>query len=235
MLMDHDVAVSDTTMSGDWIGTRRDYSSRTLEDDDLGSDPFEAAHGWLRVAVEVATASNDSLDEANAMLVATVGADGSPSTRAVLLRAFDQRGFVFFTNYESAKGRDLQARPSVAATFRWGRLERQLHIRGVAERTSAEESDAYFASRPFESRIGAIVSAQSSVIESRQWLEAQTEEERAKWPDFNPPRPEYWGGIRIVPSMFEFWQGRRSRLHDRLRYRPNAAPASGWTRERLSP
>ena len=171
--------------------------------------------------------------EPTAMTVATADADGRPSARTVLLKAFDERGFVFYTNYDSRKGRELEAHPFAALQFHWVELERVVRIEGVVERVSAEESDAYFKSRPLDSRIGAWASPQSQVISGRSVLVANAAKYGAQFL-LQPPRPPHWGGFRLVPDTWEFWQGRKSRLHDRLRYRQDAA-AAGWVRERLAP
>lgn len=168
------------------------------------------------------------------MTLATVGADGRPSARIVLVKGVDERGFVFFTNYESRKGRDLAAHPYAALLFYWIELERQVRIEGRVEKTSAEESDRYFASRPVGSRIGAWASEQSAVIDSRATLEAREKAFSERYGD-DPPRPPHWGGYRVVPDTLEFWQGRPSRLHDRLVYTRDAAAPHGWTISRLSP
>lgn len=168
------------------------------------------------------------------MTVATVGADGRPSARILLIKAVDERGFVFFTNYESRKGHDLAVNPHAALLFYWIELERQVRIEGRIEKTSADESDRYFASRPLGSRIGAWASEQSTVIDSRATLEAREKEVAARYGE-NPPRPPHWGGYRLVPDAIEFWQGRPSRLHDRLLYTRDDAAATGWSISRLAP
>jgi pyridoxamine 5'-phosphate oxidase len=166
------------------------------------------------------------------MTLATVGADGRPSTRIVLIKGFDERGFVWYTNYDSRKGRELAAHPFAALQFHWVELERVVRIEGRVERASAEESDAYYASRPLDSRLGAWASPQSQVIASRAVLVANAAKASLQH-GLNPPRPPHWGGYRLVPDRFEFWQGRRSRLHDRLCYR--LQPDGQWLRERLAP
>jgi pyridoxamine 5'-phosphate oxidase len=163
--------------------------------------------------------------------VASVGADGRPSTRVVLLKGADEHGLVFYTNYDSRKGRELAANPQAALQFHWPELERVVRIEGRAERTSAEESDAYFATRPVDSRIGAWASPQSEVIPNRAVLLANAAKASARY-GLNPPRPEHWGGFRVVPDTWEFWQGRRSRLHDRVRFRLDGGQ---WLKERLAP
>jgi pyridoxamine 5'-phosphate oxidase len=170
--------------------------------------------------------------EPTAMTLATASRDGVPSARMVLLKGFDQRGFVFFTNYQSPKARDLAENPRAALLFWWGSLQRQIRISGSVERVSASESDAYFITRPVGSRLGAMVSRQSSVLSSRAELEEQVEKIRGKFLDGNVPRPDWWGGFRLSPATIEFWQGRPDRLHDRLRYTKSGKK---WVIERLAP
>jgi len=205
---------------------RRDYSHSELSEDSVSADPFAQFDGWMNDALKA------DLVEPTAMTLSTVGADKRPSSRVVLLKGFDESGFVFFTNYESQKGRELDANPNAAIHFFWPELERQISICGVVACTSREESEAYFRSRPFESRIGAAASKQSSTIESRDDLEKRVEELREKYSDGNVPLPTFWGGFRLNPDHFEFWQGRRNRLHDRICYDLNG---DGWTISRLSP
>jgi pyridoxamine 5'-phosphate oxidase len=205
---------------------RRDYSHATLSEHEVNSDPIQQFAVWFRQAVDA------QMPEPNAMSLATVGGDGRPSLRIVLLKDFDERGFTFYTNYQSRKGEDLLKNPQAAITFHWVELERQVRIEGRVERVAGEESDAYFNIRPVKSRIGALASAQSRPIGSREQLEQQFEEASAKFGD-SPPRPAHWGGYRLSPDWMEFWQGRRSRLHDRIVY--TRAADRRWTRERLQP
>jgi pyridoxamine 5'-phosphate oxidase len=206
---------------------RREYASRALVESDAFDDPLRQFALWFDEAVKA------SLLEANAMTLATASPHGEPSARIVLLKAFDERGFVFFTNYESAKGRELDANPRASLLFFWAELERQIRITGAASHVSAAESAAYFHSRPFESQIGAWASAQSRVLPDRAELEARQAELRDMHRGHEVPLPPYWGGYRIAPERMEFWQGRTSRLHDRLLYTKNADGT--WTRVRLAP
>ena len=205
---------------------RRDYSHSELSEDSVSVDPFAQFDRWVNDALKA------ELIEPTAMTLSTVGADNRPSSRVVLLKAFGANGFVFFTNYESQKGRELAANPNAAIHFFWPELERQINIRGTVKRTSREQSEEYFRSRPFESRIGASASKQSRTIESRDDLEKRVEELREKYSDGNVPLPPFWGGFRLKPDRFEFWQGRRSRLHDRICY---DLIGGEWTISRLSP
>jgi pyridoxamine 5'-phosphate oxidase len=206
---------------------RREYASARLDEADVSHDPFVQFARWFAEAQEA------ELAEPNAMSLATATADGAPSVRIVLLKGFDERGFVFFTDYRSRKGRELEENPRAALAFYWGELERQVRITGSVARTSAEESRAYFATRPLGSRLGAWTSHQSQVIPSRQALEEQLSEIERRFPDGGVPLPDHWGGYRLRPETLEFWQGRPSRLHDRIRYVRQADGA--WHRERLSP
>jgi pyridoxamine 5'-phosphate oxidase len=204
---------------------RRDYRGRPLSEVDSDADPFRQFTRWFE---EVRGLEVD----ATAMALATATRDGHPTVRNVLLKEVDARGFVFFTNYGSRKARELGETGRASLLFTWRSLERQVRVDGTVERVSREESDAYFASRPIESRWSVYASRQSEVVASREVLEAAYERARHTYPD-EVPRPEWWGGYRVRPEEFEFWQGRRSRLHDRLRYRPDGA--GGWRRDRLAP
>jgi len=210
----------------DLAGLRKSYERAALDEEASAADPLQQFRGWLDQALQA------ELPEPNAMTLATVGADGRPSTRIVLIKGVDERGIVWYTNYESRKGRELAAHPFAALQFHWVELERVVRIEGSVSRVSADESDAYFATRPLDSRIGAWASPQSEVIASRAVLVANAAKVSAKYL-MNPPRPPHWGGFRLAPEVWEFWQGRKSRLHDRLRYRRDAS--KGWRRERLAP
>jgi pyridoxamine 5'-phosphate oxidase len=205
---------------------RQDYVQGALRESEAAASPFDQFTLWF----EQALASH--VPEANAMTLATVGADGRPAARIVLLKGQDARGFSFFTNYESRKAEDLAAHPFASLLFFWIPLERQVRIEGRVERVSEAESDEYYAKRPLGSRIGAWASDQSREVANRQVLEVREQEARARFGDA-PPRPPHWGGYRLVPDAFEFWQGRSSRLHDRLKYRADGA--GGWTIKRLAP
>jgi len=204
---------------------RKDYALASLDEGDVARDPLEQFDKWMKEAITA------GCPEPSAMSLATVGAGGQPSSRIVLLKGFDAAGFVFFTNYESRKGREMAANPQAALLFHWVELERELRIEGRIEKTSAAEADAYYASRPVKSRIGAWASPQSEAIAGRVALEQRFAAAEQKYGD-NPPRPPHWGGYRLVPDTLEFWQGRQSRLHDRIVYR---RVAQDWRIERLAP
>jgi pyridoxamine 5'-phosphate oxidase len=205
---------------------RRSYERAELDEAHSASFPMQQFERWLQEALTA------ELPEPTAMTLATVSAEGRPSTRVVLLKGCDARGLVFYTNYRSRKAQELAANPQAALQFHWVELERVVRIEGRVEMTSAEESDAYFMTRPLDSRIGAWASPQSQVISSRAVLVTEAARVGAKFM-LDPPRPPHWGGYRLIPDVFEFWQGRRSRLHDRLRY---ALQSEGsWLRERLAP
>ncbi len=204
---------------------RKSYERAELDESASAPVPLDQFALWLQQALDA------QVPEANAMTLATVGADGRPSTRVVLIKGFDARGICWYTNYESRKGRELAGNPFAALQFHWVELERVVRIEGRVEKMSAEESDAYFQSRPLDSRIGAWASPQSEVIASRAVLVGNAAKYGAKFM-LNPPRPPHWGGYRLVPDHWQFWQGRKSRLHDRLRYR---LEGEAWVRERLAP
>lgn len=208
---------------------RRNYTRDGLLEEQAPLEPFALFKQWLADAV----ATEQPPVEPNAMTLATVDGAGQPHCRTLLLKGLDERGFVFYSNYASAKGEELQAQPAAAMTFFWPALERQVRIEGVVERVSAEESDAYFNMRPLGSRLGAWASAQSQPLASRAELEEALAELEQRYADQDPPRPEHWGGYRIVPQRIEFWQGRTCRLHDRLNYQ--LQDDNHWTRERLAP
>ena len=216
-MADHTTSIADL---------RKSYERAELNEDASSAAPGQQFSKWLEEAIAA------QLPEPNAMTLATVGSDLRPSTRVVLIKGLDERGIVWFTNYDSRKGRELAGNPHAALQFHWVELERVVRVEGRVEKISDEESDAYFHSRPLDSRIGAWASPQSEVISSRSVLVANAAKFGAQFL-LQPPRPPHWGGYRLLADRWEFWQGRRSRLHDRLRY---TQPAGGdWLRERLAP
>jgi pyridoxamine 5'-phosphate oxidase len=207
---------------------RQTYEKNVLLENDAAASPFDQFHLWFDEALKA------QVPEPNAMTLATVDGRGRPSARIVLVKGADERGFVFYTNYESRKGRELASNPRACLLFFWQPLERQIRIEGAIEQTTPEESDAYFNSRPLGSRLGACASRQSEPV-SREALEAALRDCEQRYGDA-PPRPSHWGGYRLVPDRFEFWQGRPSRLHDRLVYEPDGASGGrGWRITRISP
>jgi len=214
-----------TLSADDLAALRKSYERAELDERQSAADPLVQFGQWLNEAVAAL------VPEPNAMTLATVGPDLRPSTRIVLIKGFDARGIVWYTNYESRKGQELAGNPFAALQFHWVELERVVRIEGRVQKVDDSESDAYFASRPLDSRLGAWASPQSRVIEGRSVLVANAAKYSAKFL-LDPPRPTHWGGFRLVPERWEFWQGRRSRLHDRLRYRKEG---DAWLRERLAP
>lgn len=214
-----------STTSSHIADLRKSYERAELSEDASQADPVQQFDRWLTEAIAA------QLPEPNAMTLATVASDLRPSTRVVLIKGYDARGIVWYTNYESRKGQELAGNPYAALQFHWVELERVVRIEGRVEKAGADESDAYYATRPLDSRIGAWASPQSQVISGRSVLVANAAKYGAQFM-LNPPRPPHWGGYRLVPDRWEFWQGRRSRLHDRLRY---SLSNEGWVRERLAP
>ncbi len=204
---------------------RREYTFAGLRRSDLHPDPLQQFRNWFQAAIAA------EVPEPNAMCVATVDSNGQPSSRICLLKDITPRGFTFYTNYRSQKGRQIEGNPKVALTFFWAGIERQVGVRGVCEKVSRQDSELYFKSRPIASRLGACASAQSTAIPNREFLENKFKEAEAKYGE-NPPLPDYWGGYLVVPETVDFWQGRPSRLHDRFLY---TRTVDGWKIDRLSP
>jgi pyridoxamine 5'-phosphate oxidase len=204
---------------------RKSYEKAELNEEASHADPLKQFDQWLHEAIRA------EIPEPNAMTLATISKENRPSTRPVLIKGYNERGIVWYTNYESRKGIELAGNPWAALQFHWVELERVVRIEGKVEKVSDKESDDYFKSRPFDHRIGAWASPQSQVIASRSVIEKAAGKFSAEYPK-DPPRPKHWGGYRLKPELWEFWQGRKSRLHDRLRYR---VESGRWTRERLAP
>ncbi|PSO51134.1 MAG: pyridoxamine 5'-phosphate oxidase [Cyanobacteria bacterium SW_9_44_58] len=215
------------TSSSHVADLRRNYTRAGLNETEADPNPFIQFQTWFDQAL------SGELPEPNAMTLATATAEGKPDARIVLLKGFDEEGFVFYSNYNSQKGQQLAANPWAALVFWWAELERQVRIEGYVEKVSVEESEAYFASRPFDSQLGAWASPQSELISSRSVLEDNIAQLQHKYDGQKIPKPPHWGGYRLFPTEFEFWQGRPSRLHDRLRYRQQSD--GSWVRERLAP
>ncbi len=214
-------------MNANVAALRKDYQFQGLSETDADRNPFKQFQVWFDQALAA------QLPEPNAMTVATVTKSGKPRARVVLLKNFDERGFVFYTNYHSHKGQELADNPQAGIAFWWAELERQVRIEGRVLKVSDRESDEYFHSRPFNSRLGAWASEQSQVIESREVLEQRLQDLKTKYENQDIPRPPHWGGFRVIPTAIEFWQGRPSRLHDRLLY--SLLDDGSWQIERLSP
>lgn len=205
---------------------REDYSKNSLDESDVSSDPIEQFETWMKEALKA------KVPEPNAMTLSTVGAGYKPHSRVVLLKGIENDAFVFYTNHQSDKGAEIAQNPNVALCFLWLELERQVRIEGTAEKLTQEESEDYFKKRPYKSQIGALASNQSSVVPNRAFLEEKFKELEEKYPKGNVPKPESWGGYRVKPKVIEFWQGRKSRLHDRIKFEK---VRDKWDIKRLSP
>lgn len=214
-------------MPNDIAGIRKNYSQKTLSESSVDPDAMRQFDKWWQEALA------SGIDEANAMTLATASVDGLPSARIVLLKGASEKGFVFFTNYNSYKGKQLAENPKACLVFFWKELERQVRITGIVQKINKEESDLYFHSRPVGSQIGACISPQSTVIESREWLEKKYTEFEKQTSSGNIQRPGHWGGYLVKPVLIEFWQGRPSRLHDRIEY--SLQESGEWKIERLAP
>jgi pyridoxamine 5'-phosphate oxidase len=212
--------------SDDLARVRKEYSRHALDESDVDLNPLVQFNRWFQEAL------NAALSEPNAMVLATATPEGKPSARVVLLKGYDERGMVFFTNYEGRKSVELHANPYAALAFYWIELERQVRIEGTVEKTTRQESEEYFRTRPLESRLSAWASKQSTVIPSRNFLEQKMTDLKSRYENQEVPLPAFWGGFRLQPQMFEFWQGRENRLHDRIRYTQRGGV---WVIERLSP
>jgi pyridoxamine 5'-phosphate oxidase len=213
----------------DYHNERKNYQLGELTDAFLSANPFQLFQQWMDEAFAA------GVDEPTAMTLATVDALQQPHARIVLLKAFNEQGFIFYSHYESAKGRELVTSKRTALTFFWPKLERQIRIEGLADKLTAEESDQYFQSRPIDSQLSAYISRQSQVVESRAQLEERIEQAKKEFTDKPIPRPHNWGGYRVVPKRFEFWQGRPNRLHDRLQFTTHPTDPQAWSSARLSP
>lgn len=214
-------------MSSSLAALRQEYALGALNETDVDPDPLRQFQRWLDEAIKA------ELPEPNALTLATADRTGRPFARVVLLKDCDADGFVFYTNYRSDKGQQLAENPHAALVFLWLELERQVRVEGIVSKVSAAESEAYFCTRPRESRLGALASRQSQIVANRQTLDHRYQQLDAQYPDDNMPMPNQWGGYRVKPEMLEFWQGRHGRMHDRLRYRWQKD--SGWWLERLEP
>jgi len=205
---------------------RENYSKHSLDESDVNYDPIIQFESWMKEAM------NAEVPEPNAMTLSTVDANNKPHSRVVLLKGIEEGDFVFYTNWQSEKGSEIEQNPNTALCFLWLELERQVRIEGIAEKLSQEESEEYFKKRPYKSQIGALASNQSSVVPNREFLEKRFEELEEKYTEGDVPKPESWGGYRVKPEVLEFWQGRRSRLHDRIKYEK---VGNKWDIKRLSP